>query len=23
MRLRTLVEKDPLHGTSMTHRPQA
>ena len=22
-RLRTLVEKDPLHGTGMTHRPQA
>ena len=22
-RLRTLDEKDPLHGTSMTHRPQA
>jgi hypothetical protein len=23
MRLRTLVEKDPLHGTGMTHGPQA
>jgi hypothetical protein len=23
MRLRTVVEKDPLHCTGMTHRPQA